>query len=108
MLASIDPFTQHPGQARYRVNQLTGQHYALLFAGYTYQLADVFGRSLQVGGTLEYGNAWERRADMSFNSALLNASLYAGFDSWLGPMLFGLGWRETGDHTVFLEIGKPF
>lgn len=94
--------------AGYRVNELTGQHYALAYLGYTYQLAEVFGRSVQVGGTIEYGNAWEQRADMSFGSGLLNASLYAGFDSWLGPMLFGFGWRETGDGAVFLEIGKPF
>jgi NTE family protein len=94
--------------AGYRVNELTGQHYALVYAGYTYQLAQVFGRSVQIGGTIEYGNAWEERADMSYGDGLVNASLYAGFDSWLGPMLFGFGWRETGDGAIFLEIGKPF
>ncbi|MBC7802495.1 MAG: hypothetical protein H7Y16_01355, partial [Candidatus Parcubacteria bacterium] len=59
-------------------------------------------------GTLEYGNAWERREDMAFDDGILNASVYTGFDSWLGPMLFGIGWREDGDGVVFLEIGKPF
>ena len=93
--------------AGYHYNELTGQHYALLMAGYTYQLGSFLGRSAQVGGTLEYGNAWERREDMAFDSGVLNASLYAGFDSWLGPMLFGFGWREGGDGLVFLEIGRP-
>ena len=87
---------------------MTGQHYALLFAGYTYQLAKFFGRSALVGGTLEYGNAWERRQDMAFDDGILNASLYTGFDSWLGPMLFGIGWREDGDGVLFLEVGRPF
>jgi NTE family protein len=99
------------GRARlagFRLNELTGQHYALLFAGYTYQLAEFFGRSALVGGTIEYGNAWERRQDMSFDDGILNASVYTGFDSWLGPMLFGYGWRETGDGVIFLEIGRPF
>ena len=92
----------------FRLNELTGQDYALLFAGYSYQLGQFFGRSALVGGTLEYGNAWQRRQDMAFGDGILNASLYAGFDSWLGPMLFGLGWREHGDGVFFLEIGRPF
>ena len=94
--------------AGFRVNQLTGQHYALVFAGYTYQLAEVFGRSALVGGSLEYGNAWERREDVRAGDGILNASLYLGFDSWLGPMQFGYGWRESGDGVLFLEIGQPF
>lgn len=99
------------GRARlagFRLNELTGQHYALLVAGYTYQLAEFFGRSALVGGTLEYGNAWERREDMAFDDGILNASVYTGFDSWLGPMLFGMGWREDGDGVIFLEVGRPF
>lgn len=99
------------GRARlsgFRLNELTGQHYALLLAGYSYQLAEFFGRSALVGGTLEYGNAWERREDMAFDDGILNASVYTGFDSWLGPMLFGIGWREDGDGVLFLEVGRPF
>ena len=99
------------GRARlagFRLNELTGQHYALLVAGYSYQLAEFFGRSALVGGTLEYGNAWERRQDVAFDDGILNASAYVGFDSWLGPMLFGLGWREGTHGLIFLEIGRPF
>jgi NTE family protein len=94
--------------AGFRINELTGQDYALVFAGYTYQLAEVMGRSALVGGTIEYGNAWERRSDMSWDDGILNASLYLGFDSWIGPMLFGYGWRDGGDGVLFLEIGKTF
>jgi len=94
--------------AGFRINELTGQHYAVLFAGYSYQLAEIFSRSALVGGTLEYGNAWERREDISAGDGILNGSLYTGFDSWLGPMTFGLGWRETGDNVLFFEIGRPF
>jgi NTE family protein len=80
----------------------------VVYGGYTYQLAEVFGRSALLGGTLEYGNAWERRSDMSWSDGIFNASVYIGFDSWLGPMLFGYGWREGGDGVLFLDIGKPF
>ncbi|NUS60972.1 MAG: BamA/TamA family outer membrane protein [Lysobacter sp.] len=94
--------------AGFRVNELTGQNYALVFVGYTYQLAEVFGRSALVGGTIEYGNAWEARRNMAWDDGILNASLYLGFDSWIGPMLFGYGWREGGDGVLFLEIGRTF
>lgn len=92
----------------FKLNELTGQHYAVVFAGYSYQLSDFFGRSALLGGTLENGNAWERREDMSLDDGIFNASLYAGFDSRIGPMLFGYGWREGGDGVLFIEIGKPF
>jgi NTE family protein len=92
----------------FRINELTGQHYAVVYAGYSYQLAEVFSRSALIGGTLEYGNAWEQREDMDVGDGILNASIYAGFDSWLGPMTFGYGWRETGDGLIFLEIGRVF
>ena len=94
--------------AGFRFNELTGQDYALVFAGYTYQLAQVFRRSVLAGGTLEYGNAWQHRSDMRWGDGILNASVYVGFDSTLGPMLFGFGWREGGEGNLFLEIGRPF
>ena len=72
------------------------------------QLAEVFGRSALVGGTIEYGNAWERKSQMSWGDGILNASMYLGFDSWIGPMIFGYGWREGGDGVLFLEIGRTF
>jgi NTE family protein len=92
----------------FRLNEITGQNYAVLFGGYTYQLAEVFGRSALVGTTIEYGNAWERRSDMRWNDGILNGSIYLGFDSWIGPMLFGYGMREGGEGVWFFDIGTPF
>ncbi|KAF1693416.1 hypothetical protein CSC64_05950 [Pseudoxanthomonas koreensis] len=92
----------------FHYNELTGQHYAMVSTGYSYQLADVFSRSASVGMLLEYGNAWEPRSRMSFSDGILNGSLYLGFDSWLGPLLLGYGMREGGHGAAFLELGKPF
>lgn len=92
----------------FNFNELTGQNYAMLIGGYSYQLAKFFGRSATLGGSIEYGNAWQKRSDMSFNDALWNASLFAGFDSWVGPMLFGIGVREGGEQVLFLNVGRPF
>jgi NTE family protein len=92
--------------AGFQHNQLTGQHYALVFAGYTYELANFRGRSAQVGGTLEYGNAWQRRSDMDLDDGIFNASLFVGFDSWIGPLIFGIGDRKGSDPIIFIELGQ--
>src|SRR5690606_37243509 len=94
--------------AGFHYNELAGEHYAVLMAGYSYQLASFFRRSAVAGATLEYGNAWERRGDMRLGDGIWNGSLYLGFDSAMGPMLFGYGRREGGEAVLFLEIGKPF
>ncbi|MDG2527036.1 patatin-like phospholipase family protein [Stenotrophomonas sp. HITSZ_GD] len=92
--------------AGFQSNELTGQDYALGFVGYTYELGRVLGRSAQVGGTLEYGNAWQRRSDMSLADGIVNGSLFIGFDSWIGPLIFGMGLREGGHRVVFIELGQ--
>ena len=92
--------------AGFQRNELTGQDYALAVAGYTYELGRIFGRSAQVGGTVEYGNAWQRRSDMSLTDGIVNGSLFIGFDSWIGPLIFGMGMREGGYRTVFIELGQ--
>lgn len=92
--------------AGFQHNQLTGQDYALGFVGYTYELGRILGRSAQVGGTVEYGNAWQRRSDMSLEDGIWNGSLFLGFDSWIGPLIFGMGLREGGERVVFIELGQ--
>ncbi|MDH5833582.1 patatin-like phospholipase family protein [Luteimonas sp. M1R5S59] len=92
----------------FHYNELTGQNYAVVMVGYSFQLAAFMRRSMVVGATLEYGNAWEDRSDMRWSDGIVNGSAYLGFDSWIGPMLFGYGMREGGNGVLFLEIGKPF
>ena len=92
----------------FRYNELTGQHALVAMLGYSYQLTTLFGRSAVVGTTLEFGNAWERRGDMRWGDGVFNGSAYVGFDSWIGPMMFGWGVREGGHDVFFLEIGQPF
>jgi NTE family protein len=92
----------------FRSNELTGQHYGVLAGGYVYELADVFGRAALLGSTVEYGNAWQARDDISLSDAIWNGSVYFGFDSWLGPVMLGVGVREGGDGTVFVKISDQF
>lgn len=110
-IAPIQDLYRLGGRSRlvgFQRNELTGQHYAVLLSGYTFQLANIFGRSAQAGFMLEYGNAWERRRDIDFGDGIWNGSLFVGFDSWFGPLIFGYGMREGGNGVVFLEIGQGY
>jgi NTE family protein len=45
---------------------------------------------------------------MSWGNSLLNGSIYVGINSWIGPILFGVGARQGGEHNIFLEVGHRF
>jgi len=94
--------------AGFAPNELTGQDYGVLLGGYTYQLGEFFGQKSLVGGTLEYGNTWQRRTDMDFSDGILNGSVFIGADTWVGPIMFGVGAREGGHMNLFLTVGETF
>ena len=41
-------------------------------------------------------------------TGVLNASAYIDVDSWIGPILLGIGGREGGERNAFLEAGRRF
>ena len=92
----------------FQPNELSGQHYAVLLSGYSWQIGTVLDQKAQVGTLIEYGNAWQDRSDIDFGNAILNGSVYIGMDSWIGPILFGIGAREGGERNLFLEVGHKF
>jgi NTE family protein len=92
----------------FQPNELTGQNYGILLGGYSYEIGKLLGREALAGVQLEYGNVWARREDMGFGDAILNGSIFIGMDSWMGPILFGIGARESGNASVFLEVGHRF
>ncbi len=92
----------------YAPNELSGQNYAVLLGGYSYEIRKLLGQEALAGVLLEYGNVWDRRSNMDFDDAVLNGSVYLGIDSWLGPILFGIGAREGGHLNLFLEVGHRF
>ena len=61
-----------------------------------------------MGTLLEYGNAGRTAPISGFGDAILNGSIYIGIDSWIGPILFGIGAREGGEQNLFLELGHRF
>lgn len=92
----------------YQPNEIFGQHYGVLLGGYSYRMASLLNQPAVLGVMLEYGDVWQQRDDMSFADSILHGSVYVGIDSWIGPILLGLGAREGGNTNLFLEVGHRF
>lgn len=59
------------------------------------------------GASLEAGNVWQSRSDMSFGSTLIHGSLFLGMDTYVGPVILGAGVGEDGYSNFYLFIGAP-
>jgi NTE family protein len=61
-----------------------------------------------VGMSLEMGNTWQTRSDMSFSSTHKDASLFLAFDTFLGPVYLGSGYDTAGHSAYYLFLGRTF
>jgi NTE family protein len=95
----------------YERGAISGPHAAVAKLLYYRRIGDspggLFDAPVYLGGTVEAGNVWESRGDMSVGSALLHGSLFVGIDSYVGPMFFAAGVGEGGLTNFYLVIGAP-
>ena len=91
--------------------EISGPHAGLARVIYYRQLgetgAGLFDFPLYVGGSVEAGNVWQSCSDISLDSMLLNGSLFAGLDTYLGPLFLAAGFSEDGDTSFYLFLGSP-
>jgi len=82
----------------------------LLRVVYYRQVSSAGGGLLQipvyVGASLEAGNTWQNRSEMSFNSLLTNGSVFLGLDTPIGPTYLAAGFAEGGRTNFYLFIGS--
>ncbi|MDH3533772.1 MAG: BamA/TamA family outer membrane protein, partial [Gammaproteobacteria bacterium] len=89
-------------------NSISGPHAALAKLVYYRRMREstsVFDVPIYLGASLEAGNVWQSRSAMSMGSAIVNGSVYAGLDTYIGPLFVGAGLAEGGDSSFFLLIG---
>ena len=67
----------------------------------------LFDIPLYFGGSLEAGNVWSSRSDIELNSLLMNGSVFAGLDTYFGPLFLGAGFSEGGQSNFYLSLGFP-
>jgi NTE family protein len=91
---------------------VTGPHYGIGRLMYYRRIgrggSGVLDLPAYAGISLEAGNAWLDRKDMSFGDLRKNASLFFGVDTPLGPVYLATGYDEGGDNAFYLFLGRTF
>ena len=90
---------------------ISGPHAGLARIIYYRQMDEtgggVFDMPLYFGASIEAGNVWQTRSAISLDSILLNGSLFAGLDTYLGPLFLAAGFAEHGETSFYLFLGSP-
>jgi NTE family protein len=93
-------------------SSLIGPHYAIARAIYFRKIGrggeGFFEFPAYLGASVELGNTWQHRGDMSFASARKDASLFVAFDTFLGPVYLGSGYDTSGTAAFYLFLGRSF
>ncbi len=91
--------------------ELSGPHAALAKLVYYRRVGEttggIFDTPVYIGVSAEAGNVWTNRSDMSVDSLLWNGSLFAGVDTFFGPIYLAAGFAERGRSNFYLFIGAP-
>lgn len=103
---SLGGFQQLSG---YRVGQVAGNY--LLFGRLTYYQrlpwSVSVARALFAGGSLEAGNAWASRREISVKGVRFGSSLFIGADTGVGPLYLSLVSAPKGYTGLYLFLGRP-
>jgi NTE family protein len=91
--------------------QISGPHAGLSRAVYFRRSGEtgggVFDVPLYLGASLEAGNVWQSRSDISLDTLLVNGSLFAGLDTYFGPLFLAAALAEGGRSSFYLFLGTP-
>ena len=91
--------------------ELNGPHAALAKLVYYRRVGDTTGGILDTpiyfGVSAEAGNAWQNRSDISFDTMMINGSVFVGIDTFIGPIYLAAGFAEQGRTNFYLFIGTP-
>jgi NTE family protein len=89
-------------------DQLLGPQAGLLTVSYYRRLNDIRFFPAYAGVTLEAGNVWGSKDDISVDDLRYSSSLFIGAESPLGPLYFAIGYSDSGDAAAYFYLGNPF
>ncbi|MCX5753203.1 MAG: patatin, partial [Candidatus Krumholzibacteria bacterium] len=86
------------------LNELRGQHAALVSGVFYRRIRGSRLLSLYGGLSLEYGNVFQRRGDVEIDGGIAAGSVFLGLDTFIGPayLAYGLAERDRGNFYFFL------
>ena len=90
--------------------EISGPHAALAKLVYYRRMgskpAGLLHMPMYLGASFEAGNVWQSRGDISLDTAQANGSIFAGLDTYIGPVFLAAGLAEGGEANVYLFIGS--
>jgi NTE family protein len=89
-------------------NQLSGEFATRIGASYYRRIGDLSLFPAFAGFSVELGNTWSSRNDISFDRSLLGGSFWAGVDTPVGPVYVAYGVAEGGDNAFYVFLGRIF
>ena len=89
-------------------NQFAGQHATRIGAAYYRRIGNLALFPAFVGASMELGNAWVSREDISSRDSILGGSFWAGVDTPVGPIYVGYGRAEGGEDAFYVSLGRVF
>jgi NTE family protein len=91
--------------------EISGPHSAITKLVYYRQVGDttgdLFETPIYLGFSVEAGNVWQLREEISFDTMRINGSVFAGLDSYFGPVYLAAGFAENGQTNFYLFVGAP-
>jgi NTE family protein len=95
-----------------RADSLLGPNFGIMRALYYRQIGrggpSYFDVPTYLGVSLEVGNVWQSRSEMSFGNTQKHASLFLGLDTFLGPVYLASGFDSHGNQQYYLFLGRTF
>lgn len=107
-LATLGGLAQLSG---YGERELVGRHSALARGVFYRRFGDMsqlVSVPAYIGFSLESGNTWAERDDISARSMIFAGSAFVGVSTPLGPVFLGYGHAETGASAYYLNFGSLF
>jgi NTE family protein len=89
-------------------NQLTGQYAMRVGAAYYRRIGDLVLFPAFAGVTLELGNVFQSRRDVSVHNSIVGGSFWAGVSTPVGPVYVGYGRTDQGTHAFYVSLGRVF
>jgi NTE family protein len=88
--------------------EISGQHTALATLVYYRRLNDSRALPFYAGASLETGEAWDNRSDISLSDAITAGSLFLAMNTPVGPLYLAYGRAEAGKDAYYFLLSRPF
>jgi NTE family protein len=92
----------------YDQDRLTGQQAGIAKVIYMRRLNDFQFFKGYLGASLELGNAWQDKDDISLDDTIFAGSVFLGADTPIGPLYLGYGHNDDSEGSLYLFLGPLF